>query len=99
MLSHVQLFVIPWTVAHEAPLSMGFPRQEYWSGLLFSSPRNLPNLGIETASPALQVDSLQLSHQGSPELKGPNIKRDLVQLSPSRIYDPIGKNIYGAGRV
>ena len=78
---------------------MEFPRQEYWSRLLFSSPRNLPNLGIETASPALQVDSLQLSHGGSPELKGPNIKRDLVQLSPGRIYDPIGRNIYGVGRV
>ena len=76
---------------------MGFPRQGYWSGLLFSSPRDLPNPGIKTAFPALQVVSLQLSHEGSPELKGPNIRRDLVQLSPSRIYDPIGRIIYGEG--
>ena len=46
-------FVTPWTVAHQAPLSMGFPRQEYWSGLSFSSPGDLPDPGIETVSPAL----------------------------------------------
>ena len=45
--------VTPWAVAHQAPLSMGFPRQEYWSGLPFSSPGALPNLGIELASPTL----------------------------------------------
>ena len=45
--------VTPWTVAHQAPLSMGFPRQEYWSGLPSSSPWDLPNPGIEPASPAL----------------------------------------------
>ena len=59
----------PWTVARQAPLSMGFSRQEYWSGLPFLSPWHLSNLGIETASPAspaLQVDSLPLSHLGSP---------------------------------
>ena len=48
----------PWTVAHEAPLSIGFSRQEYWSGLPFPSPGNLPNPGIESRSPALQADSL-----------------------------------------
>ena len=46
-------FVTPWTVAHEAPLSMEFPRQEYWSRLPFSSPRDLPVPGIKHASPAL----------------------------------------------
>ena len=45
--------VIPWTVACRAPLSMGFSRQEYWSGLLFPSQRDLPNPGIEAGSPAL----------------------------------------------
>ena len=50
--------VIPWTVAHWAPLSMGFTRQEHWSGLPFSSPGDLPNLGIKPRSPALQADSL-----------------------------------------
>ena len=53
MLSHVQLFATPWTVAHQAPLSMEFSRQEYWSGLPFPSPRDLPNPGIEPMSPAL----------------------------------------------
>ena len=48
----------PWTVARQAPLSMGFSRQEYWSGLPFPSPRDLPNPGIEPRSPALQADSL-----------------------------------------
>ena len=52
-------------MAHQAPLSMGFPRQEYWSGLPFPSPGDLPDPGIKPASPAWQVDSLPLSHQGS----------------------------------
>ena len=46
-LSHVRLFSTPWTVAHQAPLSMGFSRQEYWSGLPFPSPGNLPDPGID----------------------------------------------------
>ena len=48
----------PWTIAHQAPLSMGFPRWEFWSGLPFPSPGDLPNLGTEPESPALQADSL-----------------------------------------
>ena len=56
--SRVQLFATAWTVAHQAPLSMGFPSQEYWSGLPFPSPGALPNPGIEPGSPALQADSL-----------------------------------------
>ena len=47
VLNCVQLFVTPWTVAHQAPLNMEFSRQEYWSGLLFPSPGNLPNPGVE----------------------------------------------------
>ena len=46
----------PWTVAHQAPPSMGFSRQEYWSGFLFSSPGDLPDPGMEAVSPALQAD-------------------------------------------
>ena len=57
-LSRVRLFVTPWTVAYQAPLSMGFSRQEYWSGLPFPSPWNLPDPGIEPGSPALQTDAL-----------------------------------------
>ena len=53
------------TVAHQVPLPMGFPKQEYWSGLPFPSPGNFPNPGIEPESPDWQVDSLPLSHQGS----------------------------------
>ena len=52
-LSRVRLFAIPWTVAYQAPLSMGFSRQEYWSGLPFPSPGDLPDPGIEPWSPAL----------------------------------------------
>ena len=63
-LSRVQLSETPWTVAHKAPLSMEFPRQEYWSVLPFPSPRDLANPGIEPVSSALQAVSLRLSHQG-----------------------------------
>ena len=59
-LSHIWLFVTPWTVAHQAPPSMEFSRQEYWSGLPFPSPGDLPNSGIEPGSPALQADTLWL---------------------------------------
>ena len=58
LLSRVQRFVTPWTVAYQAPPSMGFSRQEYWSGLPFPSPENLPDPGIEAGSPALQADAL-----------------------------------------
>ena len=52
-LSRVQLFATPWTVAYQAPPSMGFSRQKYWSGLPFPSPEDLPDPGIEPKSPAL----------------------------------------------
>ena len=52
----------PWTVARQAPLSMGFSRQKYWSGLPFPSPGDLPDLGIEPGSPVLQADSLPTEH-------------------------------------
>ena len=69
-LSHVQLFVTPWTVAYQASLSMGFFRQEYWSGLPFPSPGDLPDPGIEPGSPALQADTL------TSEPPGKAIERD-----------------------
>ena len=56
-LSRVQLFVTPWTVAYQAP-SMRFSSQEYWSGLPFPSPEDLPDPGIEPRSPSLQADAL-----------------------------------------
>ena len=58
-------FTTTWTVFFQAPLSMGFSRQEYWSGVPFPSPGDLPNPGIKPESPTLQADSLPLSHQGS----------------------------------
>ena len=58
----LQLFVTPWTVVCQAPLSMGFSRQDYWSGLPFPSTGDLPHPGIEPKSPALQADSLPFSH-------------------------------------
>ena len=57
-LSRVRLFAIPRTVAHEAPLSMGFSKQEYWSGLPLPSPGDLPDPGIEPGSPAFQAGAL-----------------------------------------
>jgi len=57
-LSRVRLFVTSWTVVHQASLCVGYSRQEYWSGLPFPSPEDLPNPGIEPGSPALQADSL-----------------------------------------
>ena len=58
LLSRIRLFATPWTVGNQAPLSMEFSRQEYWSGLPYPSPGDLPNLGIKSRSPALQADAL-----------------------------------------
>ena len=66
LLSRVQLFATPWTVAYQAPLSMGFSRQECWSGLPFPSPGDLPDPGIEPGSPALQADVLPSEPPGKP---------------------------------
>ena len=63
-LSRVRVFETPWTVVRQAPLSMGFSRQEYWSGLPFPSPGDLPNPGIEPGSPALQADALSSEPPG-----------------------------------
>ena len=63
-LSCVQLFATPQTVTGQAPLSMGFSRQEYWNGLPFPSPEDLPDLVVEPRSPALQVDSLPSESPG-----------------------------------
>ena len=75
--SRVRLFATPWTVAHNAPLSMGFSRQEHWSGLPLPSPGDLPNPGIEPGSPTLQADSL---------LSDPSRKPMYPYLSTSNFY-------------
>ena len=68
-LSCVQLYVTPWTVAHQAPPSMGFSRQEYWSGVPFPTPGDLLDPEIEPGSSALQADSLPSKPPGKLELE------------------------------
>ena len=87
LLSH-QLFVTPWTIACQAPPFIGFPRKDYWSGLPFPSPGDLPNPRIETMTPAcpassaLPADSLLLSHQGSlKNLSSVQFSRSVVSYS------------------
>ena len=75
-LSRVRLSATPWTIAHQAPLSMGFSRQEYWSGLPFPSAGDLPDPRIEPRSPHCRQTFSPLSHQGNP-------KRCLIWNSPS----------------
>ena len=88
-LSCVQPFAVWWTVAHQAPLSMTFSRQEHWSGLPFPSPGDPPNGGIELASlvpPALQADSWPMSHLGSPLVWKCSVVSDSLQ--PHGLYSP-----------
>ena len=66
LLSHVPLFANPWTVAYHDPPSMGFSRQECWSGLPFPFPGDLPDPGIEPGSPTLQADALPSEPPGKP---------------------------------
>ena len=68
-LSCVRLFATPWTIAYQTPPSMGFSRQEYWSGLPFPPPGDLPNPGIEPRSLALKADAVTSEPQGSPNIK------------------------------
>ena len=76
-LSYVQLFGTPWTIAHQASPSMEFSRQEYWSGLPFPSPRDLPDTGIKPRSPALPADALTSEPPGKPKVKS---------LSPAQLF-------------
>ena len=68
MYTYVQFFLTPWAVSHQPPLSMRFFRQEYWSGLPFPTPEDLPDPGIEPVS-LWQVDSFPVHHMGSPKKK------------------------------
>ena len=89
-LSRVRLFATPWTVAHQAPPSMGFSRQEYWSGLPFPSPGDLPDPGIEPRSPTLQADALPSEPPGKPEQTWDNNKnsfgKDWISLKKLKTY-------------
>ena len=81
-LSSVRLFATPWTIAYQAPPSMGFSRQEYWSWLLFSSPGYPPNPGIKPRSSALQADALPSEPPGKPwnSRRVPNRKKSMSML-------------------
>ena len=82
--SHVQLFVMLWTVALQTTLFMEFPRQEYWSGLSCSPPGDRPNPGIEPRSPTSQADFLPSSHQGSLRYLKMIFRTCVVQLAINR---------------
>ena len=73
-LSRVRLFATPWTVAYQASLSMDFSRQQYWNGLLFPSPRDLPNPRIEPRSPTSQTDALPSEPPGKSHASEPDFK-------------------------
>ena len=91
-LGHVQLFVTLWTVDHTAPLSMGFSRQEHWSGLPSPPPGDLADSEVEPeslVSPALQVDSLLLSHRGCLDICL-KVKVKVKSLSRVRLLRPCG---------
>ena len=85
-LSRVRLFATPWTVAYQVPPSMGFSRQEYWSGLPFPSPGDLPNPGTEPRSPALKADALPSEPPG---------KR--AKEMPGLLGAPQGREVTAAG--
>ena len=102
--SVVPIFATPWTVAHQAPLSIGFSRQEYWSGLPFPSPGDLPNPGIEPRSLTLQADSSPFEPPGKPQYivviiiktcplvcsaTGSHIIPKLTTLSPRKNHWPL----------
>ena len=82
-LSRARLFETPWTAAHQAPLSMGFSRQRYWSSLPFPSSEDLPDPGFEPGSSALHADSLltELPEKTHSEYSGAHIFFKLVFLS------------------
>ena len=92
LLSRVQLFAIPWTVAYQAPPSMEFSRQEYWSGLPFPSPGDLPDPGIKPRSPTLQADALlsydlnQIPYDYTVEVRNRFKGLDLIDRVPDELW-------------
>ena len=85
-LSCVRLFAVPWTAAHQAPPPMGFSWQEYWSGLSFPSPGDLPNPGIKPRSPALQADALTSEPPGKKNLHSVLKSREITL--PTKVLWP-----------
>ena len=95
-LSRVRLFATPWTIAYQAPPSMGFSRQECWNGLPFPSPGDLPDPGIEPRSPALQADALPSEPPGRPH--GSVIKKKKKNLPANAGNTGNSGSIPGSGR-
>ena len=89
------LFVTLWTVACRAPPSVGFSRQEYWSGLPFPSPGDFPDPWIETASPALQADSLPLSHHPTALAREDHVTQWCLTLCDPMDCSLPGSSIHG----
>ena len=84
LLSLVRLFATPWTVAHQAPVFMVFPRQEYWSGLPFRSPGDLPNPGIKPTSPIMAGGFLTAEPPGKPmEITSAGLMQEPLMLPAS----------------
>ena len=88
--SSVRLFVIPWTVAHQAPPSMGFSRQDYWSGLPCPSPGDLPHPGIKPRSPTLQADALTSEPPGKPKIRKFKMFRSNTDRLPWVVFWTVG---------
>ena len=92
LLSRVQLFATPWAVAYQAPQSMEFSRQEYWSRLPFPSPGDLPNPGTEPGSPTLQADTLLSDPPGKPVIHRLKVSESCSVMSdslwPHGLYSP-----------
>ena len=74
---------MPWTIAYQAPLSLGFSRQEYWSGLPFPSPGDLPDSGIKPRSPTVQADALPSEPPGKP-----NKYRTIIKINSNKPTEP-----------
>ena len=96
LLSRVQLFAIPWTVAYQAPPSMEFSRQEYWSGLPCPSPGDLPDLGIEPGSPTWQADALPSEPPWKPTCYFPSKEKKVKSLSRVRLFATLLTEAYQA---
>ena len=88
LLSHVRLFVTLWTVVYQAPPPMGCSRQEYWSGLPFPSPGDLPDPGIEPGSPTVEADALTSEPPGKTIPKKGNGKKKLNYCTTAHISCP-----------
>ena len=95
-LSRVWLFATPWIVAYQAPPSMGFSRQEYWSAVPFPSPGDLPDPGIEPRSPTFQADALTSEPTGKPA-SGENWWKN-GRSTPTELPQPVSSNCRGSWR-